>query len=174
MSTRCVIVIVTLLMSGSAHATASLQDEAASPPSDMMPAETIEPARASPRFDRSDCAAQEALCRADCTGAAEKRACLDRCTPQLAHCLSALPVDKTVTLPASCRAADQEAVHAIERQGELLDADPTLFAESFATLVRARIACRAGLTSDALDFYDEIRESLREKVVPDGLARRAD
>jgi pentatricopeptide repeat protein len=127
--------------SSAASATALGDDDTAARPSDMMPADTIAPARASPPFEASD---------------------------------PALPVGKSVALPTPCVAADREASGAIEQQGERLDADPTLFAESFATLIRARIACRAGRVSDALNLYDEIRESLREKAVPDELAHRAD
>src|SRR5262249_55405831 len=136
--TFMILALGVLAWSSAAAATALGDNDEAGRRSDMMPAETIEPARASPPFEPGD---------------------------------PALPVGKSVALPKTCVAADQEAVRAIERQGERLDADPTLFAESFNTLIRARIACRAGQVSGALNFYDEIGESLREKVVPE---RRAD
>jgi hypothetical protein len=79
----------------------------------------------------------------------------------------ALPVGKAPALATNCVSADQEAQRRIERQGEMLDVDPVLFAESYNALIRARIACRAGLLSQALSLYDEIQESLREKLVPD-------
>jgi len=60
----------------------------------------------------------------------------------------------------------------LERQGELLDADPTLFADSFNNLVRARILCRAGYSSEALNIYDEIQESMAVKRVLDNRARQ--
>jgi hypothetical protein len=177
---RAVILVIAALglfaAHGAAGATPLADNDEVSRPADTLPAETIAPASTSSQFEHSDCAAQDALCRAACA-ATDQDKCLDRCVPQLAQCLAALPVGKSVALPTACLPADQEAVRRIERQGELLDADPTLFAESFSTLVRARIACRAGRASDALNFYDEIHESLREKAVPDTRAmetRRAD
>jgi len=47
-----------------------------------------------------------------------------------------------------------------------LDADPILVAESYNTLIRARIACRASDNSKALSLYDEILEGMRDKLVP--------
>jgi hypothetical protein len=41
-----------------------------------------------------------------------------------------------------------------------------LFADSYNTLIRARIACRAGDNSKALSLYDEILEGMRDKLVP--------
>jgi hypothetical protein len=84
-----------------------------------------------------------------------------------------LPVGKTVSLPPDCIEADQNAVRRLERHGELLDLEPTLFAEAYNTLIKARIACRAGSVTAALNFYDEIEESLREKVVPNDAALTA-
>src|SRR5215471_8643089 len=100
---RIALIIVALgLCVRAAAATPLAENDDASRPVDMMPAETLAPANVAPSFEPSD--------------------------PEL-------PVGKTVALPTHCMSADQEAVRALERQGELLDADPTLFAESFNTLV---------------------------------------
>jgi hypothetical protein len=77
-----------------------------------------------------------------------------------------LPHGKSPSLPVPCWSVDQEAFQRLKRQGELLDADPILFAESYNTLIRARIACRAGDNSKALRLYDEILEGMRDKLVP--------
>ena len=75
-----------------------------------------------------------------------------------------------MSLPVACMMADQEAVRRLERQGELLDADPTLFADSFNNLVRARIICRVGYSTEALNIYDEIQESLATRRIRDDQA----
>jgi hypothetical protein len=120
-----------------------------------------------PVFEREDCKVAEALCRSECVSAADAAPCAATlCAPAFQECVRSLPVGKTVSLPVACVEADQSAFRALERQGELLDADPTLFAESYHTFIRARIACRAGFVSKALNSYDEIRESLAVKTVP--------
>ena len=81
-------------------------------------------------------------------------------------CLATLPLGKSPSMPIACRSVDQDAFQRLERQGEVLDADPTLFAESYNILIRARIACRAGDHAKALSLYDEIMEGMREKPVP--------
>ena len=165
---------VVIAHGAAAQARALADDEASAPPDAMV--ETLAPEGAAAHFERRDCLADDATCRAVCARGADRRGCVaERCAPQLAQCTVTLPVGKAPSLPATCRAADQDAMRALERQGELLDMDPTLFADSYVTLIRARIACRAGALSEALNLYDEISESLREKMVPDGsVARRAD
>jgi hypothetical protein len=118
-------------------------------------------------IERTDCRVEDAVCRTECSATSAKRDCAaDPCSSRLMLCLATLPVGKAPQLPIACRPADQDAFGRLERQGELLDADPTLFAESYRSLIRARIACRAGDQGRALALYDEIMESLREKPVP--------
>ena len=124
-----------------------------------------QPAEASTALERPDCVLQEGVCRSECAyHADEKRCIVRRCEPLFLQCAASLPVGKVVSLPVACMTADQE------RQGELLDADPTLFADSFNNLVRARILCRAGYSSEALNIYDEIQESMATKRIRDDQA----
>ena len=115
---------------------------------------------------RSDCLAGASFCQSECASRTGRDECeIDPCSPGLEPCLAILPVGKSPSLPIACIPLDREAFQRLERQGELLDADPTLFAESYRTLIRARIACKAG-DAKALNLYDEILESLQEKLVP--------
>ena len=80
-------------------------------------------------FERSDCVLKDAVCRSECAYNANEARCIARiCEHQFLQCTASLPVGKVVSLPVACMTADQEAVRLLERQGELLDADPTLFA----------------------------------------------
>jgi len=161
-----------LLTAVAAHAAAPT-DQADQAESPTGFAEPLDQAAAPPAFERSDCVVHEAVCRSECAHHGdEKRCIISRCEPQFLRCTASLPVGKVVSLPAACVPADQEAVRRLERQGELLDADSTLFAESFNALVRARIACRAGYFREALNIYDEIQESMATKRVRDDQARQ--
>jgi hypothetical protein len=161
-----------LLTAVAAHAAAPT-DQADQAESPTGFAEPLDQAAAPPAFERSDCVLHEAVCRSECAHHGdEKRCIISRCEPQFLRCTASLPVGKVVSLPAACVPADQEAVRRLERQGELLDADSTLFAESFNALVRARIACRAGYFREALNIYDEIQESMATKRVRDDQARQ--
>jgi hypothetical protein len=134
---------------------------------DSMHHETIEPDGASFGFERSDCLLGDAICRSECGSVRSRRECdADPCSSRLALCLATLPLGKFASLPMTCRPVDQDAFQRLERQGELLDADPVLFAHSYRTFIRARIACRAGNHEKALVLYDEVLESMREKQVP--------
>ena len=166
------ILLSVLLPAVAAHAAAPTdQADQAEPPTGL--AEPLDQAAAPPAFERSDCVLHEAVCRSECAHHGdEKRCILNRCEPELLRCTASLPVGKVVSLPAACVPADQEALRRLERQGELLDADSTLFAESFNALVRARIACRAGYFREALNIYDEIQESMATKRVRDDQARQ--
>ena len=168
---RAGIVLSVLLPAVAVHAAAPTDqtDPGEAPYSEPLSQDAAVP----PAFERSDCILQEAVCRSECTHHGdEKRCIINRCEPQLLRCTASLPVGKVVSLPAACVPADQEAVRRLERQGELLDADSTLFADSFNALVRARIACRAGYFGDALNIYDEIQESMATKKIRDDRARQ--
>ena len=161
-----------LLTAVAAHAAAPT-DQADQAESPTGFAEPLDQAAAPPVFERSDCVLHEAVCRSECAHHGDEKRCIvNRCEPQFLRCTASLPVGKVVSLPAACVPADQEAVRRLERQGELLDADSTLFAESFNALVRARIACRAGYFREALNIYDEIQESMDTKRVRDDQARQ--
>ena len=167
---RAAILLSLLLPAVAAHAAAPTDptDRAETPSS-----EPLGQAAAAPTLERSDCVLQEAVCRSECAHHGDEQRCLvNRCEPQLLRCTASLPVGKVVSLPAGCIPADQEAVRRLERQGELLDADATLFADSFNALVRARIACRAGYFGEALNIYDEIQESMATKRIRDDQARQ--
>ena len=167
-------VLVSVLLSGlAAYAIAAPgqtdPDEVSTGPSEQF----AQPAEASTALERPDCVLQEGVCRSECAyHADEKRCIVRRCEPLFLQCTLALPVGKVVSLPVACMSADQEAVRRLERQGELLDADPTLFADSFNNLVRARIICRAGYSTEALNIYDEIQESMATKRIRDDQARQ--
>jgi hypothetical protein len=167
-------VVLGVLLSGlAAYATAAPgqidPSEVSTGPSEQF----AQPAEAPAAFERSDCVLQEGVCRSECAyHADEKRCIVRRCEPLFLQCTASLPVGKVVSLPVACMTADQEAVRRLERQGELLDADPTLTTDSFNNLVRARITCRAGYFSEALNIYDEIRESMAVKRVLDNQARQ--
>jgi hypothetical protein len=167
-----------IVLSTCPHAATSGETDGVNRPADARQSETLDAERGSPRFERNDCVVKDAICRSECSA---RRACVaDHCEAQAARCLGSLPTGKTPSLPLVCILEDQEAVRRMERQGEVLDMDPTLFADSYHALIRARIACQAGLFPEALNFYDEIRESLREKPVLDnratesGLTHRTD
>jgi len=141
---------------------------------DSIPEETNQIDAALSGIERSDCLIEDAVCRSECIPGASKRECgADPCPSRLMLCLATLPLGKSPSLPTICSSADQQAFQRLERQGELLDADPVLFAESYTTLIRARIACRAGDPTKALNLYDEVLESMREKLVPAGQASKA-
>ena len=165
---RAGILLSVLLPAVAVHAAAPID------PTDPAETASSEPlGQAAAALERSDCVLQEAVCRSECTHHGDEQRCImNRCEPQLLRCTASLPVGKVVSLPAACMPADQEAVRRRERQGELLDADATLFAESFNALVRARIACRAGYFGDALNIYDEIRESMATRRIRDDQARQ--
>jgi len=115
-----------------------------------------QPGEAPAAPERPDCVLQKGVCRSECASLADEKRCIvRRCEPLFLQCTASLPVGKVLSLPVACMTADQEAVRRLERQGELLDADPTLFADSLNDLVRARIGCRAGYSSEALKIYDE-------------------
>jgi hypothetical protein len=167
---RAGIVLSMLLSAVAVHAAAPTDqtDPAATPYTEPLGQEA-----AAPTFERSDCVLQEAVCRSECAHHGDEQRCIvNRCEPRLLRCTASLPVGKVVSLPAACVPADEAAVRRLERQGELLDADATLFADSFNALVRARIACRAGYFGDALNIYDEIRESMATKRIRDDQARQ--
>lgn len=150
-----------------AQANALENNDAVARQQDSMPPEANATDAAFPAFERSDCATENAACRSRCSANPTARDCgSDPCTSELMLCLAHLPLGKSPSLPMACRSSDQDAYHRLERQGELLDADPTLFAESYNALIRARIACRAGNYGRALDLYDEIMESMAEKRAP--------
>lgn len=166
---RCVVLAIAMLgliaASGEAQGAGTIDEVAL--PSEATQSQMLDSESGEPRFERADCVAEDALCRSQCARGAERRVCVaDRCAAHLAQCLASLPVGRSPSLPLTCMLADRSAVQQLERQGELLDMDPTLFAESYHALIRARIACRAGLLSAALDHYGEIRESLEVKLVP--------
>ena len=168
---RAGIVLSVLLPAVAAHAAAPTDrsDPGETPYSEPLGQDATVP----PAFERSDCVLQEAVCRSECTHHGDEKRCIvNRCEPMLLRCTASLPVGKVVSLPAACVPADQEAVRRLERQGELLDADSTLFADSFNALVRARIACRAGYFGEALNIYDEIQESMATKRIKDDQARQ--
>ena len=145
---------------------AALDATASSPqPQNSMPQELSETDAALAGLERSDCLAEDRICRQQRMGS-DGEADNASCSSRLMLCLAALPVGRSPPLPAACMSMDQEAFRRLEQQGELLDADPTLFAESFVTLIRARIACRAGDHTKAFNLYDEIAESMRQKLVP--------
>lgn len=134
-------------------------------PESLSPA-TIETNVTLPGFDRSDCKVEDAVCRSECVPRAGRHECdADPCSSRLMRCLATPPLGKSPSLPVACKAPDEEAFRLLERQGELLDADQTLFTESYNSLIRARIACRAGNHAKALNLYDEIMESMRDKPV---------
>ncbi len=171
-------VLVSVLLSGLA---AYFAGNAIAAPGQTDPGEVstgpseqlAQPAEAPAALERPDCVLQEGVCRSECAHHADEKRCIvRRCEPLFLQCMASLPVGKVVPLPVACMTADQEAVRRLERQGELLDADPTLFADSFNNLVRARIICRAGYSSKALSIYDEIQESMAVKRVLDNRARQ--
>ena len=167
---RTGIVLSVLLAAVAAHAAAPTDP---TEPAETPSSQPLDQATAAPALERSDCVLQEAVCRAACADLDDEKRCVMRnCEPQLLRCTASLPVGKTVTLPAASVPADQEAVRRLERQGELLDADSSLFADSFNALVRARISCRAGYFGEALNIYDEIKESLATKRIRDDQARQ--
>jgi len=152
---RCLVLAIAALGVGAlivccslAHATSSGESDEVARPQESMPQEVIGDNAAFAGIERSDCFAEGATC------------------------LATLPLGKSPSLPLACGSADQAAFQRLERQGELLDADPTLFAESYRTLIRARIACGAGNTTRALNLYDEIMESMHEKPVRGEAASR--
>ena len=166
-------VLLSLLLPAAAVHAAAPTDPTQPTETTALPAEPPGADAAAPAFERSDCVLQEAVCRAACADHGDEQRCILRqCEPQFLRCTASLPVGKVVSLPAACVPADQEAVRRLERQGELLDADSTLFADSFNALVRARIACRAGYFADALNIYDEIQESLATRRVQDEQAQQ--
>src|SRR5262245_41755328 len=163
-------IVLSVLLAAVAAEAAAPTEPAETP---AVSAEPFEEATAAPAFERSDCVLQEAVCRAACADHGDEKRCIvSRCEAQFLRCTGALPVGKVVSLPAACVPADQEAVRRLERQGELLDADATLFTDSFNALVRARISCRAGYFAEALSIYDEIKESLATKRIRDDQAGR--
>lgn len=161
------LLLVLLACSGPACAIPSGEgDEVARQP-DTILHEAVETNAAFSEIERRDCLVGDAVCRSECGPGMGRRECdVVPCSSRLELCLATLPLGKFPSLPMACRPVDQEAFQRLERQGELLDADPTLFAESYRTLIRARIACRAGDHAKALNLYDEILESMREKPVP--------
>jgi hypothetical protein len=167
-------VLVSVLLSGlAAYAIAAPGQtdpgEVSTGPSEQLAQRAEAPAA----LERPDCVLQEGVCRSECAyHADEKRCIVRRCEPLFLQCTASLPVGKVVSLPVACVTADREAVRRLERQGELLDADPTLFADSFNNLVRARILCRAGYSSEALTIYDEVQESMAVKRVLDNQVRQ--
>jgi hypothetical protein len=164
-------VVLSVLLAAVAAQAAAPTDPTEPAEAPAVSAEPFEEAAAAPAFERSDCILQEAVCRAACADHGDEKRCIvSRCEAQFLRCTGALPVGKVVSLPAACVPADQEAMRRLERQGELLDADATLFAESFNALVRARIACRAGYFAEALNIYDEVKESLATKRIRDDQA----
>ena len=169
---RCLVLagaglLAVLVSSGPVRATALGSDDETEQPPDPMPHEMIETNAGFTGIERSDCRLENAVCRSECIPGASKQKCgADPCATRLMHCLATLPLGKSPSLPMACTAADQQAFRRLERQGELLNADPALFAESYRTLIRARIACRAGDQVRALGLYDEVVESMREKRMP--------
>jgi hypothetical protein len=119
----------------------------------------------SPAFQRPDCELEQAVCTSDCYYSADQQVCISAsCDPAFKACIAVLPFGAVASLPAACISSDQAAFRLIEQQGVILDMDPTLLAEAYITLIKARIACRAGLFDDALHFYDEIETALQRKT----------
>lgn len=114
-------------------------------------------------IERSECLAQHASCKPAAMTTATRG---DDCGSRLHQCLTTLPLGARPSLPPNCMSIDRNAFSGLERQGELLDADPRLLNESYISLIRARIACRAGDYQKAHNLYEEILEGVRRKPVP--------
>jgi hypothetical protein len=119
----------------------------------------------SPAFERPDCELQQAVCASNCYYSADQQVCISAsCDPGFKACIALLPFGAVASLPAACISSDQVASRLIEQQVMILDIDPTLLADAYITLIKARITCRAGLFDNALRFYDEIETALQRKT----------
>lgn len=157
---------VAFLALGAKPASTSADAESVTlPPASVQMGTTQDQGSGVNTFERDDCAFEDAACQSTCAQDDRKTCLSSVCAPRLALCLSSLPVSRSVSLPAGCLSADREAITQLERQGEIMDVEPVLLAEAYHTLIRARIACRAGRVPKALDLLDQIQESLRRKPV---------